>query len=896
MWNCNGIRNKTHRIHTLIEEFNPVVIALTETRLTPEIHDSEILRGYTLYRRDRPSNGGGVLLAVKDDHPIIVTSAHTSSTGELVSIHTQTAGQSNLTFCCYYRPPDKANIDDLTNWIEAEGHNDLVLMGDFNLPSIRWDTNNRLPTWVGPYHKGASVVLMELLSANNLSQHINFPTHNNGNTLDLLISSIGTPTAIVGSEPGLSDHVAVIAEIQCGTVPHESNHKLRPNKHIYQFHKANNEALSDELEKVNAKVENMCTNSNNIQEIWDTFKSDTQTAVQQHIPQRTIKQRKKPWISTDTIRQIRKKRRLYRQYRENPSDFIANAMREQNKRCTRMIDEDYDIHLNTRISQQLKEGNTKPLFKFIGDTRKDNNTIKAMEGVPSDRPEGIPDAFSVAFQSVFTKDDGSLPHMEDEAECDTEMEEVEVNESGILNLLLKLDTRKAGGPDGFTPAMLKFLAQDIAPTITIIMQYSLNTATTPSDWRTANVVPIHKKGSRTVPLNYRPISLTSVICKMLEHVIAHNIRKHLDTNAMISTTQHGFRENHSCESQLLVTVGELVDNFDKDIQTDVIVLDFAKAFDTVSYNKLMIKLKTFKIHPLVFSWIEDWLNNREFSVTVNTHVSSVRDVTSGVPQGSVLGPLLFLLFINDLPSVVRSSQIRLFADDALLFKKIETPLDAEDLQKDLTAVADWADTWQLSLNIKKCEACSISRRPIDCLPPNYLLHNVRVTPVTEFKYLGITISSDLSFDTHIKNIIAKTNRLLYMLIRTLKKCSEETKTRAYFSICRPCLEYASVVWSPHTNKNNKILENVQRKAYRWATGTRRTEHISGVMANKGWEELKLRRKRKDRHTWVKSEAGRLAINIKDHVDSNDTHNTRYGKIRKRFDTDLKKHFFFNRTF
>ena len=231
-----------------------------------------------------------------------------------------------------------------------------------------------------------------------------------------------------------------------------------------------------------------------------------------------------------------------------------------------------------------------------------------------------------------------------------------------------------------------------------------------------------------------------------------------------------------------------------------------------------------------------------------------------------------------------------------MFKRIDDSSDVFKLQSDLDAIDSWASTWQMAMNTSKCEACTICRKQVKASSnAAYQMKGTEIAAVTNFKYLGVTITSDLSFTTHIRNIVSKTNGLLYMLIRALKRSSEGTKTRAFLTICRPILEYASCIWSPSKVKDIKIVENVQRKAYRWATNTSRSEQISGAMVVKGWEELAHRRTRSDNKIIAKCTSGRMAVNINDYIDKNTAHDTRNGKIRRTFKTDIKKNFFFNRT-
>ena len=218
----------------------------------------------------------------------------------------------------------------------------------------------------------------------------------------------------------------------------------------------------------------------------------------------------------------------------------------------------------------------------------------------------------------------------------------------------------------FSCWVLKEAAEEIAPFLQFIFNQSLTTGQVPGDWKCANVAPELKKGSKKEACNYRPVSLTSVPCKILEHIIFHHIMGHLDAHHVLVNYQHGFRRGHSCESQLITTVEHLARNLDHGKQTDVLLLDFSKAFDTVPHKRLLKKLDHYGIHRQLIKWIESWLCRRTRTVVVNGSQTSPVSATSGVPQGTVLGPLMFLLYINDIGLQI-TSELGLFADDSILY-------------------------------------------------------------------------------------------------------------------------------------------------------------------------------------------------------------------------------------
>ena len=307
---------------------------------------------------------------------------------------------------------------------------------------------------------------------------------------------------------------------------------------------------------------------------------------------------------------------------------------------------------------------------------------------------------------------------------------------------------KASGPESIPNIVLKTCSTQLAPAITHIFNLSVNTGVLPEDWRNANITPIFKKGNKHEAANYRPVSLTSVCCKTLEHIICRHILNHLDKHHILTSLQHGFRSGHSCESQLIITMEDIMRRYDQKKQIDLVILDFSKAFDTVPHRKLLHKLNNYGIQGNILRWISSFLMDRQQRVIVEGEASSKCTVDSGVPQGTVLGPLLFLCHINDLPLHV-TSQVRLFADDCLLYREINNYADHVALQEDLISLEGWATNWGMKFNATKCYLMSIHRSnsPSSHL---YSLNNHILKQVQDNPYLAAQISENLKWTTHIQ--------------------------------------------------------------------------------------------------------------------------------------------------
>ena len=340
--------------------------------------------------------------------------------------------------------------------------------------------------------------------------------------------------------------------------------------------------------------------------------------------------------------------------------------------------------------------------------------------------------------------------------------------------------------------------------------------------------------------NYRPVSLTCIASKIMEHIITSSIMAHASDQNILYPLQHGFRSKLSCETQLIEFVDNIVKNLQNGTQTDVIVMDFSKAFDKVSHNCLIKKLEYYGISGPTQMWIKNFLANRKQKVVVQGVSSSECPVSSGVPQGSVLGPSLFLFYINDLPNNI-SSQVRLFADDTIVYLAMKPTSNNKVLQKDLDKLAEWEHKWKIKFHPQKCQTIHISRNR-NPIANKYLLHGHTLESVTSAKYLGVTINSDLKWNNHIGNITSKANRTLGFLKRNFKISSPKLKTQAYQTLVRPIVEYASPVWDPYNQNQIDKIEMVQRRAARYVCNRyHNTSSVTEMLNHLQWRTLYFRR-------------------------------------------------------
>ena len=291
--------------------------------------------------------------------------------------------------------------------------------------------------------------------------------------------------------------------------------------------------------------------------------------------------------------------------------------------------------------------------------------------------------------------------------------------------------------------------------------------------------------------------------------------KHLENLKILSKFQHGYRSGCSTETQLLKVIDLLAKSLDNRTQTDVISLDFSRAFDVVPHQRLLLKMNYYGVRK-VLPWIKDFLTDRKQSVVIDGVHSRIVHVISGIPQGTVIAALLFLIFINDLPSSVTESFTGVFCDDTLIAKEIKNQDDAKDLQKDLDKVYEWTQIWGMKFNTVKCVHMTVSNKRKD-IDTKYFIQNMELTKVNSIKYLGVIIDSKLNFKEHIVTKTKKATTVLNMLRRNLHFAPKSVKIRAFQACVLPIIEYASTCWAPNSEKMTKILEMVLHNGAKFAT-------------------------------------------------------------------------------
>jgi hypothetical protein len=469
-------------------------------------------------------------------------------------------------------------------------------------------------------------------------------------------------------------------------------------------------------------------------------------------------------------------------------------------------------------------GNAKPFYAYVKNKTKTSPTIGPLrnekkETVSDD--QGMSELLNKFFSSVFTREDTSeIPVA---AEMETEfLEEVDINQGRVREKIQQLKPTAAARPDGLGPRLLQELEDEVTPALTIIFQRSIQEGEIPEDWKSANVTPIFKKGSKSDAGNYRPVSLTSVCCKILEAILRDDMVDHLERNKLLAPSQHGFVKGRSCCTNLLEFFETVTSSVDQGKAFDIIFLDFAKAFDKVPRERLLAKLKAHGITGRVLAWIRAWLTGRRQRVVLNGAHSEWSDVLSGVPQGSILGPILFNVYINDIDSAAALIEIlRKFADDTKLGQTVTTDEERALLQQALDKLCEWAALWGMEFNVKKCSVMHIGHNNT---MQEYFMNGEQLGVTEEERDIGVMISRNLKPSSQCSKAARTAQTVLSQISRAFHYRDRHIFVKLYVQYVRPHLEFASPAWSPWLECDKEALEKIQRRAIGMVSGLNATSY------------------------------------------------------------------------
>ena len=501
-------------------------------------------------------------------------------------------------------------------------------------------------------------------------------------------------------------------------------------------------------------------------------------------------------------------------------------------------------NLEKKLAYSREGNNTRTFANYIKSKTKSRVSIGLLKegGRVITDDKNMAETLNRFFSSVFNEENlQNVPAPW--SETDVKLTDFSFSAKEIEAKIKNLKDRSAPGPDGIHPRVLKMSSKELAVPLQLIFMRSLDTGQIPGDWRHATVTPIFKKGAKGDPGNYRPVSLTSIPCRIFESLLNDKLGAHLAENHLIRSTQHGFIKGRSCSTNLIVFLDKLTEIVDRGKAADVFYLEFSKAFDTVPKERLLLKLQAKGIDGKVLLWIRNWLSGRTQAVKVGESVSGSSQVKSGVPQGSVLGPTLFYIFIDDIEECAELiTMMNKFADDTKGLNEISCEQDKENLQLTLNNLVEWGNKWGMSFNTAKCKIMHVGNKNPG---HTYYMGGEQLAFVEEERDIGVLVHKSLKPAKQCEKVARIANAVLGQLTRNFHFRDRNVFKNLYIQYVRPHLEFASPAWSPWNEQDKETVEKVQKRAVKMMSGIDPTLTYEEKCKAIGLETLEVRRNRQD---------------------------------------------------
>ena len=850
-WNAEGISKKKLALAQKLQQQNIDVACIQETHLTDKMRFT--IRGYQCYRLDRQEHKGGILILIKNTHPyteIPNTSTDPQNDSEIQGISTIINENKFTIYNCYSPQNKNLNLDR----IHIENSRCLVL-GDFNSHSPSWGYDNldrrgeEIEDWM------METKLQLIYDENDADTYFSRAWRTTSSP-DLTFASEDLEYKIkreVEPQLGGSDHKPISITIQDGQ-KNKQNYAL-PRWNYKKARWTDFQRLTDQYtKKINCKSRNVDQKAKELTEA-------ILKAANESIPRGARKDYIPLW--TDELegmnQQIIEKREAVE---NNPTDENMEAYKEAEDRFKKESINTANNAWKEKTENLDMDKNGNRLWNLIRAINKEPNSfsppvLESEQGTPLP-PKQTANMFLEHFQNVgdIQIEKGKTKEVKKEINEwkkqsgeSTEVMDKRIMREELNDALKALQTKKSPGPDGISNEMLMNIGEKTKRKLLQIFNTTWKTGTVPRKWKEAIMIPIKKEGKpKNKPESYRPISLTSCICKLQERIINKRLLWHLESNNLIINEQAGFRKARSTEDQITYIAQQIEDSFQEGKKTAAIWVDMEKAFDRVWRDGLLLKLKDYNIKKNMFKWIQSYLSRRKARVEVQGIKSRQATIRQGVPQGGVLSPTLFLIFVNDIKNILcREVNMSMYADDlALLSSEKNIRVARERLQITLNQLEEWTKTWYMNINASKTTYTIFSLSPkketINLKVGDHVLSNDQ-SP----KYLGVRFDSRLTWKNQINECQKKglnRSKLMSKLSGTTWGANLKTQLQTYQGYVRPTLEYGMAAWGTCSNAQMEKLNKVQNQSLRRITGGIKSTPITQMETICGIESLPERRDKK----------------------------------------------------
>ena len=871
--------NKIADLHAFVQVHDPDVIGLCETWLSQDVDDFSLgLPNYEIFRRDRGSRGGGLLFAIKTK--LSPCSKYICDHHEILSVNI-TNNNITHTLLLAYRPPS-TNPQENMSFIgvlneKIVDNRNVYIFGDFNYPHINWENStSRFPM---------ENEFLDFCSSNALSQFVIEPTRGD-NILDLFLTFDNNEpleTKVINNF-STSDHASIEVLLS-----NQLNWSPTP-KVIKDFSNANWELIHGHLSCINWDD---FFPDNNVHNMWAQLKSLLLYLSDLYIPSKIVNPRKSaPWFSNHLKSLSRKKKSLYKKCKRTGASRHVINYRNFCQFYKREIQQTKVRYERNKFLDRTRS--KRAFFSYLDSKTKNRANIPNLQSdtgiLKSDQDKA--NAFMNQFSSVYTPDNNQVPSFP-QVLPENSLNNINITEQDVFLAMSSLAGKKSCGPDQIYTHFLYNTRAHLTRPFYLLFMASLITAQIPDDWKEAHVVPVYKRNKRpAIPSSYRPISLTSVTCKLLESIVLKKLINYFNAEGITFNCQHGFMSGRSTLTNLLETLNDITNLVNDFNSVDIVYLDVRKAFDSVSHQKIIYKLRKYGIGGSLLAWIQNFLSNRVQRVKVGNAYSSPCTPSSGLAQGSILGPWLFLVILEGLPSVLQSSKIKMYADDAKIYGPVNNLNEKNQLQSDISLANDFLNSWQLFLNPEKCELIHIGNSNHRY---QYCVNDSPITDTDICRDLGVITSSQLNSHAYCSQIVKSTAWRIKQLNLVFHYNDVNFRKFLYVTYIRPLLEYNTQIWSPHLVGDINLIENVQRRFTKFLPGLQNLSYIQRLTAL-NLETLEVRRIIFDLILMFKIVRGLVDINPNDFFQFNESSTRGHCyKIRVQFSRiNSRKYFYTNR--
>ena len=881
--------SKVPYIESILKEKNQLFMGLTETWLKGHTQAELNIEGYKLYRADRTGRqhtrgrfSGGVAIYLRSDIANTTEQILKFSNGtvEALVLHSQ---RENLLIAVVYRQPDDPTgghrsqsyelsqaIAKIDSAIEAaQGTPTLIICGDYNLPNINWIEGQPQNT-----HNQLAATMSSFQSRQLLTQIIKQPTHKAGNILDLIFTNNRQLFNEVYCIPTTqSDHL--IIEVATHFKSHFAKTQQNNRRFFNTFDSLNffSEDVDWDAIKMELQAHDWPAELNQLDNAADGlshFIHICETIGAAHAPMKRPSQSKKNQIPRDRKILMRRRRKVVKQLLTATSPSRKNRLNNELADIEKKLQESFtrsNDHQEQKAIDAIKR-NPKYFFSYVKKFSKTKSAIGPLQGQDGNYitdSKGMANTLREQYSSVFSTplaDPVDPEQLFDLNSDPAKLTDIIFSPSNVIQAIEEISPNAAPGPDGFPAIFLRNCKEEVAVPLYHIWRSSLDETNTPSLCKESLICPIHKGDSTALPKNYRPVALTSHLVKLFEKILRKYIVDYLNQNDLFNPSQHGFRSGRSCLSQLIAHYDKVLSLLEEGKNVDVVYLDFAKAFDKLDFNITLIKLKELGIDGKIGRWLHSFLTGRHQTVIVNGEKSEPAPVISGVPQGSVIGPLLFLILIGDIDKEVAHTFMSSFADDTRIGREITSHEDAALLQHDLNKVYEWASTNNMQFNDSKFELLRYGQDISLQQSTNYVSNTAtQIESKTSTKDLGVTMAASADFKVHIDNITETAKDLTAWILRSFKTRSKMVMLQLWKSIVIPRLDYCSQLWNPSKMYQIHQLEELQKNFIRRIHGFSNMEYSAAL------KELKLyslqRRRERYQIIYLWSVIEKLIPNVSD---------------------------------